>query len=351
MTTRRKILFTIAAIAISAVAASIVLLGVDVYLHGRYQKSAGFNVWGYRGTPVGRKQAGEYRVVVLGGSAAYGYGVTADDAMPAVLQKLLRERVPSPTFTVVNLGYNNEGAYSFKSTLQDYRWLKYDLAILYEGYNDMGERTNVQVFRHDSPVFRIAGYMPIFPIIFKEKAAAMLNGGDPGALYRQNDSGKTVFHASIATRASAGMLDATANVARALEAQLGRIAEEPVLNVDSSTSAGCAGRWGPYCQSMAAAVRYAREQGAQVLVATQPYLRMRDYVQAAHMAQQGELRGMLARQFSGDPSVGYVNLGDAVNLEDPQLSFDHMHLTETGNRLAAAAFVDPVIAMARKKTT
>ena len=150
---RRRILFAVAAVAIAAVGATATLLGVDVYLHGRYQQSGGFNVWGYRGRPVGKRQPGEFRIVVLGGSAAYGYGVTADEAISAVLQRLLKGRSPSPAFTVINLAYNNEGAYSFKTTLEDYRWLDYDLAFLYEGYNDLAAsvRTNVQVFRHDSP--------------------------------------------------------------------------------------------------------------------------------------------------------------------------------------------------------
>src|SRR5689334_25269343 len=108
---RRRILFALLAVVVSVIVSTAVLLSVDVYLHGRYQQSAGFNVWGYRGTPVGRKQHDEYRVAMLGGSAAYGYGVTAEEAIPAVLQRLLRERVQSPRFTVVNLAYNNEGAY------------------------------------------------------------------------------------------------------------------------------------------------------------------------------------------------------------------------------------------------
>ena len=37
-----------------------------------------------------------------------------------------------------NLGYNNEGADSLRFTLEDYLWLDYDAAILYEGYNDVG---------------------------------------------------------------------------------------------------------------------------------------------------------------------------------------------------------------------
>ena len=147
------------------------------------------------------------RVVVLGGSAAYGYGVTSDQAIPAQLEQLLRKYTQSPVFTVVNLGYNNEGAYSFKTTLEDYAWLHYDLALLYEGYNDISDRRpNLQIFRHDSPMFRLTGYMPIFPIIFKEKAAVMVSS-DPGALYGENT--KTMFHASLAAKTGATVLTTT----------------------------------------------------------------------------------------------------------------------------------------------
>src|SRR5689334_6958548 len=214
MTARRRwLLFAAATIAIATGAATALLFVVDVYLHGRYERSAGFNVWGYRGASVGGKKPGEYRVVVLGGSAAYGYGVSSDEAIPAILEQSLRRRVHSPVFTVVNLGYNNEGAYSFKATLDDYAWLGYDLALLYEGYNDLSlDRTNTQVFRHDSPVFRLTGYLPIFPIIFREKAAAMVGGGDAAAFYR--NTGKTQFHASLAAKTGATMLTATADVAQ-----------------------------------------------------------------------------------------------------------------------------------------
>ena len=94
----------------------------------------------------------------------------------------------------MNLGYNNEGAYSLRFTLEDYLWLDYDAAILYEGYNDVvlnPPEANRQVFRRDSPVFRWTGYLPIFPVIFKEKAAALRSGGETGAAY--TDAAKTVF--------------------------------------------------------------------------------------------------------------------------------------------------------------
>jgi hypothetical protein len=175
----------------------------------------------------------------------------------------------------------------------------------------------------------------------------MLNGGDPGAAYRQG--GKTVFHASLATRAGAGVLDATADVARALEEQLGRVSTEPYHAVDSSQTAGCSARWGVYCHSMATAIEYARSQGAEVLVGGQPFLRWRDDLRDVQREQQIELSNMIKRRFGGDSSVAYVSLGDVVNLENPKLSFDHMHLTEEGNRIAGTALVQPVLTMAARK--
>jgi lysophospholipase L1-like esterase len=346
---RRRLAFAALAIALAVAVSSATLLAIDVYLHGRYERSAGFNVWGYRGPAVGRKGPNEYRVVVLGGSAAYGYGVPWEQAMPAVLERQLRARSTSPVFTVINLAYNNEGAYSFKPTLQDYRSLHYDLVLLYEGYNDLifdERQPNVAVFRHDSPVFRLTGYMPIFPIIFEEKAAAMLNGGDAGARYRQQ--GKTVFHASLATQAAAGVLDAAASVAQSLERQLGKVSAEPVHHIDNPEAAGCVTPWRAYCQSIAVAVEFAREQGKHVLVVTQPYLAVNAAVRALHMAQQSELRAMTMRRFGSDPSVRYVDLGTAVDLTDSLLSFDHMHLTARGNEQLAAALVDAVIDLAAR---
>jgi len=351
-TIRRRVIFAVAAVLLAGAASFAVLLGVDVYLHGRYEKSAGYNVWGYRGAPVGRKKPGEYRIVVLGGSAAYGYGVTAEQAMPAVLEAKLRARGASPTFTVVNLGYNNEGVYSFRTTLEDYAWLDYDLAVFYEGYNDLmadERRPNVQVFRHESPVYRLTGYLPIFPIIFKEKAAAMLHGGDVNALYRKDD--KTVFHANVATKAAAGVLDATASVAQSLETQLGRVATEPTHVIVGAESTGCLALWQTYCRSMAVAVDYARTHGRQVLIVTQPYLSVDQIIHARHLAQQDALRTSLAGRLRTDAGVGYVNLGGAVDLENSQLSFDHMHLTPAGNERLADALVEPVIAMAGRRKT
>jgi hypothetical protein len=346
----RRIAYALAAVAVAAGATLLALLAVDVYLHGKFERSAGFNVWGYRGPAVGRKQADEYRVVVLGGSAAYGYGTTWDQAVPALLERQLTGRSASPVrrFTVVNLGYNNEGAYSFKPTLDDYSSLHYDLACLYEGYNDLvgDPEPNLAVFRHDSPVFRLTGYMPIFPIVFKEKAAALAHG-DAGAVYRERD--KTVFHASVAARAAAGVLDATASIGESLERQLGKLAVEPAHVVEADPSTGCKAPWQRYCRSVLQAIDDALQSGAQVLVATQPYAALSPSARWRHVEQQTELAAMLQRRFGRDARILYVNLGPLIDLRDATLSFDHMHLTPAGNARVAKALVAPVLQLAANR--
>jgi hypothetical protein len=341
---RKRILFAALAVAFALLSPALAVFAVDIYLHGKYEKTAGFNVWGYRGPAVGRKQPGEFRFAFVGGSTAFGYGVAWDESIPALLERLLRAH-SSPRFTALNLAYNNEGAYSMKFTLADYAYLDYDLVCLYEGYNDLN-RPNFSVFRHDSPVFRLTGYLPIFPLIFHEKSAALLHGGDTGALYR--DSPKTVFSASVAQRAAAGVLDATAAVGQSLERQLGRVTSEPARQIVGASATGCHRPWQEYCRSMLDAVDYARARGKQVLVITQPYESGAAW-RLRHQDQQRELATMLARERGSDPHVRYVNLGDAVDLTDPTLSYDHMHLTARGNRIIAEALLPAVLEMAKQR--
>jgi lysophospholipase L1-like esterase len=353
---RKRIAYAATAMTLALVVPFLALLGIDIYLHGKYQKSAGFNVWGYRGPVVGRKAASEYRLVVLGGSTAFGYGTSWDEAIPAVLERLLAGRIVGPfaRFRAINLGYNNEGAYSFKVTLADYQSMKYDLVCLYEGYNDLMAnplRPNVSVFRHESPVFRLTGYLPIFPIIFKEKAAAMLSGG-ADALYR-GDDGKTRFRPGLHVRTTAEVLRVAADVGQSLERQLGKITTEARATADEGAATGCKPLWRRYCQSTIEAVDFARRRGAQVIVASQPYEQVQPQTTAEfaarHREQQSELAAMLGRRYGGDPDVRYVNLGDAVDLRDPALSFDGMHLTAAGNARVAAGMVQPVVEMAERR--
>ena len=102
--TRRKLLFGLSVSLFVTAVLFATLLAVDVYLHHRHEMNAGLNVQGYRGPVLDDKQDGERRVAVIGGSTAFGYGVTWPEAIPALLQQKLNE-VRSEVLHLRNVGH------------------------------------------------------------------------------------------------------------------------------------------------------------------------------------------------------------------------------------------------------
>ena len=69
----KLVLRKIAVVTVSAIICVSILFGADLYLHHKH----GVNAWGYRGPVIGRKQPGEKRVAILGGSTTWGFGLRA----------------------------------------------------------------------------------------------------------------------------------------------------------------------------------------------------------------------------------------------------------------------------------
>jgi len=349
---RKRQVFVLVATALVFFVGAAALLAADIYLHGRFQESAGVNIWGYRGPVLGRKKPGDLRIAFLGGSTAFGYGVSWDQAIPAQLEKQLNARLPPGVsrVSVANLAYNNEGAYSFTFTLDDYRYLDYDIVCLYEGYNDMmgdSRNPNTSVFRHDSPVFKLTGYLPIFPIAFREKASALRFGGDLNGYYRamRGEETKTVFRPGLANRTAAGALDASAAIAESLQRQLAKVMQEPPPQIVGGDATGCKVPWGEYCKSMFTAVDHALAMRKRVLVITQPYAA--GFLRERHVDQQSTMSTTLLIRYQGNPRVQYANAGTAVDISDPVVGYDHMHLTAPANAVVAAHLVEPIRALAQ----
>ncbi|MEO8679336.1 MAG: SGNH/GDSL hydrolase family protein [Vicinamibacterales bacterium] len=348
MTRRRFIAFALAAMALSAVVTVAGLLAVDLYLHHRAERSAGLNRWGYRGPVVGAKAPGELRVVMLGGSTVFGYGVMWDQAIPAQLERALAQRRPGlASARVVNLGFNNEGAYAFQPTLEDFAYLDYDVVCLYEGYNDMpgDEGPNTAVFRHRSAVFRLTGYFPLLPLVLDEKAMSLRYGGDLAAAYaaaRGERPGPNVFRPNLAQRTSANALDAAKALSESLGRQLDRVSKAPPSALVKTSAIGCAFPWVNYCDSVHRAVDYALAHGQRVVVVSQP--RLGGTLTEAHAKQQAMLGAMVARVYGGDHRVVWADLSGVVDVNNPGASFDGMHLNPQSNAVVAEALVAPVLA-------
>ena len=294
------------------------LWGADLYLHFKH----GINPWGYRGPSAGKKQSGEQRVAVLGGSTTWGFGLKSGQDFPAQLQGLLLDD-KRPQIRVLNFGSNGEGAYSFTQTLHDYDYLDPDLIILYSGYNDLNA-PNYYNFRHRSPLFGLTGYLPLLPSLTVDKLSVWkkrLMGGDqrivftPPQLDREDE-------------------------ASTLRKQLKEL-ELRTTPGEGPPPTSCSPKWKFYCDQIVGAVELSLTKGRRVIVAGEPYLT------DDHVEQQFELEKMLAVKFAGDSRVRYVNLGRVVDLRDQTLCWDGMHLTEEGNRRIAAALRQPTVEMLR----
>jgi len=345
LTTRRKIVFALVAFLMVAIAFVLGLLALDIYVRHRASNFA-LNAWGYRGAAAGAKKPGETRIGTLGGSTVFGYGVAWTEAWPYYLERQINAGRPRPVpATVVNLGVPRDSATTFAATIDDYAYLKCDLVILCEGYNDLepppalrgGNRgpSNYLTWRHQSPIFRWTGYLPILPLVLNEKAMSLMYGGDLNAAY---ESREIVFRPGLATRLTAGALKATADLEFALERRFGRLTNGGTASTSYDSTCG---RWTQYCGAMQAAVRQARQRGQTVIVVTQPYL------SDLHVDQQSALAASLQREFGGDSRVRYVNLGRLLDLRDAQLAYDGLHLTPAGNQRLAAALAPAVLEMIR----
>ncbi len=316
------------------------LLAADSYAHAKFEAAGGVNRWGYRGPVLWDKgldfetASHETRILVLGGSTAFGYGVHWNEAWPAQLEQILHaphwedghHTIGRRAIQVVNLGYNAEGAYAMRKTLDDFAWLEPDIIVLYEGYNDLGG-INTNVFRRDSPVFRSTGYLPILPLVIHEKLLSLRSNGYLDAAYRGE---RIVFHPTMTQRVqTAGFAGADA-ISAAISAALA----EPGDGTHRAPPMDPL-RW--YLLQMDDSIDWAVRHHHPVLIVGQPT------VSAMHRAQQDALQRMIAQQWSDAPFVRYVDLGDLINLHDTSLVLDGLHLNREGNRRIAKALELPVL--------
>ena len=338
---RRKIAYVVVTCAAVALACVSALTAFDVHLHHVVQDQAGVNIWGYRGDTVGRKRADETRIIALGGSTVFGYGLPSNESWPYYLGKKLAgtHRVKGPV-TVVNLGIPTDSARTFVSTLGDYEYLHADIALFYEGYNDLGLDTNPPknvtnpavshylAWRHQSPIFRWTGYFPILPLVLNEKATLLLHGRDAAP-------GEVAFRPDLATRTTAAAMKSAADIGVALERRLGQLTDVGVRR--SQTLEADCGHWSEYCGAIEEAVRHALAHGQGALVITQPY------VSDLHIDQQRALASMMARRFGSDTRVRYVNLGRLIDLRNRSIAYDGLHLVAGGNAKIADELVPVVL--------
>lgn len=162
----KKIISILRTLTISTLIALLILLLSDLSLHSLLKEKGGYNYQGYRGD-LGNTNA-ELKIACFGGSTTYGFGVPSNESWPAQLQKILSQ--DNLNITVFNLGTNGQGIKGIKDDLEYYDYLDYDIALIYNGYNDLYPSSLQQYsMRKEDIIFRNFGYKPIIPDYINDK--------------------------------------------------------------------------------------------------------------------------------------------------------------------------------------
>ena len=133
---------------------------------------------------------------------------------------------------------------------------------------------------------------------------------------------------------------------KALDGQLANTGRSQKGLTEAESPLGCKYPHVTYCDSIAAAVRYVRARGKAVVVVSQPILHG-DRSFERHTSQHEMLGGLMSRAFGGDTRVRWADLSTVLDLRDPKLTFDGMHLNPEANATVANALVDPVVSVAK----
>ena len=303
-------------VALSITVTFLGLLALDLYYHNKFHKSAGTNYRGYRGEVLGKKGSNEFRIFILGGSTAFGYGVKVDETIPAYLERVVQSRVGNSgqNVKVINLAYNNESAVCFADTLKYYDYLEPDAVIFYSGYNDSAamtmNRKAKDCFRNKSWTFRTVGYLPILPLVVKEKYY-LLRYGSVEEGYRE------------------GQLDATEkNISTRLsETNRAKINESDAIE--------------RYITIINNSALYLSRRAMGMVYVTQPYISKESY----HFRQQEKVRDLFIDYDLYD-YFRYVDLGNVFTQRKlKEYAYDGMHLTKEGNEAIAYALLEPTLWM------
>lgn len=283
------------------------LLGVviDQYAHKRTQSLAGVNSWGYRGPVTPHRAPDEIRVAVVGGDAAFGWGVAPGETTAAYLRLWVQTSLPagsSRTVTAVNLGALGLPARDYADRIQQFRYLAPDLICLYVDATDRLAAATLPPA--DSALTAWTGYVPMLPLVLKEK-------GD-----REIDRGRWMV---------GGVLSAGGRSLRAADRALARLWLGAVRPLDADRGAALG-------DALDAALASA---AAVVVVLPMPFTR-------EEAAGHAEARQLFGRRAAAEPRMRVVDLAEQPRLADPALRLDDTNFGAGGHSLVAQAIAPAV---------
>jgi hypothetical protein len=315
------------------VIAGLLMVALDLRAHTRVEELAGVNVWGYRGPVARHKQPNEIRVVIVGGTRAFGWGEPAS-ALPSVLRQIVMLTTDRPghelrPVVVINLARLGALADTYPATLDRYGYLNPDYVCVYD---DLGVR-GAEFVAHPSGVSVLTGYAPILPLVFREKGMVWRFGGVAAGYASPTSSipaGTSVLRALAGRalmQAGAALAAADRTAANVMVRGIGHASE------DQDATA--------YADQMLAAVQSAHHRARGVVLVVSP----------AETPRQAERRNALTsrlRQGGSMPWLRIVDLGADHSLAGAAMRIDGWNYSSDGLTrsavLIAPALVELIVA-------
>ena len=278
-----------------------VTVALDIYAHRRVENLGGVNVWGYRGPVAAEPRPDDIRIVIVGGTRAFGWGQSAT-VLGSQIRRLMLLSIDRPgarlrPVTIVNLGRLGALPESYPDTLDHFAYLQPDIVCVYD---DLGVRGAVPTER-SSAIFELTGYSPILPLVLREKGMAW-RMGDVNRAYATESTTDTPV--PLIRRGAGRALEAIGSGLAAADRFAARRLGSS-RKVDPS-----------YASEMIAVVEAAHRHAHAVVVAVSP----------AETAEQAEnLRALTARlrtTIGANGWLRFINLGADARLRDRSLRLD-----------------------------
>jgi hypothetical protein len=296
--------------------ACLTLVALDLYAHKRVDALAGMNIWGYRGAVAHQRQPREIRVVVIGGTRAFGLGMPASWTVATVVRQQVMLAIDRPgreLRDMVPLTLARPGALpdSYSSTLDHFAYLAPDFICIYD---DLGVG-GAPLPEERSGVFARTGYWPALPIVLQEKGMSW-RFGTVSAGYARDDSGAKT--SGWARRTAGAVLELAGDTLSTIDRSAARKASPH--GADNPQQ---------YATEVMNAVDVALRMSRGVVVAVSPAEVRRQAANAAALLPRLEARAAV------EPRLRLVDLADEPLLHDASQRLDDWNLG--GDAIGAAA--------------
>lgn len=262
------------------------------------KKWNGYNCRGFRGNLFYSDST--LKIACFGGSTTYGYPVHFEETWPFELQNILRNK--NYPVDIINFGVNSQGIYGINYDVKEYMNYEWDIAIIYNGYNDFDPTVNNQYsFGESDFIFNLTGYKFIIPHYINDKLSAYLNS---------QKSTKVLFEKSVSNS------DLRSKIINKY-----KLYDSLAINWKKSHQEA---PYQAYMSTLQATFDELLKQEKKVFMVAPPGL--------GNTVLHKGIQKMIQEKYQ---SIKYINASNFINLKDKELCLDGMHLSAKGNKTIA----------------